>query len=55
MSNDYQILQMIFDLQTEISRLNENLNVNNRRGASNDLSLNKLRVDTKLLSFKFDD
>ena len=55
MSNDYQILQMIFDLQREISHLNKNLNVNNRNGASNDLPLNKLWVDTSLLSFKFDD
>ena len=55
MSEDYQIRQMIFDLQKEINRLNENPSVNNRKGAANDLPLKKLWVDTRLFSFKFDD
>lgn len=55
MSDDYQIRQMIFDLQEDIRELRESDNLMSSKIYNNELSLNNLWSKTMLLSLKIDE
>lgn len=55
MSDDYQIRQMIFDLQEDIRELRESDNLMSSKIYNNELSLNNLWSKTMLLSLKINE